>query len=174
MTLVRPLKDTAEGYEVPLDPSADGLAAKGFYPQNGAENENVGIERDGSGNLVLKDGNAGTKTLTQIVAGASGITEETHKALLHLAHFLEEGPGEGFASGSTKTVTGTVFPTQELWRRADNTKLVERNMTWTGVNLTTDEWKIYAANGTTVLATVTDTIAYSGIFETGRTRAVAL
>ena len=32
---------------------------------------------------------------------------------------------------------------------------------------------IYASDGTTVLATVTDTISYSGIFETGRTRVIA-
>jgi len=104
---------------------------------------------------------------------ATGVTEETHKALLHLAHFIDDGPSEGFASGATKTTTWSgIFCTQELWRRADTTKLVERNMTWTGINLTTDEWKIYAADGSTVLATVSDSISYSGVFESTRTRTV--
>jgi hypothetical protein len=65
-----------------------------------------------------------------------------------------------------------VFPTQVLWRRADATKLVEKNTTWTGVNPTTIQWKMYATDGTTVLATVTDTVTYSGVFETGRTRSI--
>jgi hypothetical protein len=115
--------------------------------------------KDGSGVFNLRSG--------------SGLSEAAHKALLQLIHFIDEGPAEGFTTGATKTVTGTVFPTQMLWRRADATKLVEKNTTWTGVKPTTIEWKMYAADGTTVLATVTDTISYSGVFETGRTRAIA-
>ena len=103
----------------------------------------------------------------------TGLTEAQHKVLLNLIHFIDEGPAEGFATGATKTVTGTVFPTQVLWKRADATKLVEQNITWTGSKPTTVEWKIYAADGSTVLATVTDAITYSGVFETGRTRTIA-
>lgn len=103
----------------------------------------------------------------------SGLTEAQHKVLLNLIHFIDEGPAEGFASGATKTVTGTVFPTQVLWKRADATKLVEQNITWAGSKPTSVEWKIYAADGSTVLATVTDAITYSGVFETGRTRTIA-
>lgn len=106
-------------------------------------------------------------------AGSSGISESQHAALLQLIHFVDEGPAEGFATGATKTVTGTVFPTEELWKRADNTALVRKTITWSGVVPTTIEWKMYAANGTTVLATVTDTISYSGLFETSRSRAIA-
>jgi hypothetical protein len=109
-----------------------------------------------------------------LIAGAgSGITEAQHQTLLQLIHFLDEGPAKGFTSGATKTVTGTVFPTQVLWKRQDGTKLVEKNITWTGVNPTTIEWKLYASDGVTVLETVTDTITYSGVFETGRTRVIA-
>jgi hypothetical protein len=172
MPLIRPLKDSAEGYEEPVNPNADGLSAKGFYPQKSTgENQDAGVERDESGNLVLKDAITGTKTLAQL-GGGTGVTEAAHKTLLQLIHFINEGPADGFTTGATKEVTGTVFPTQILWKRADATKLVERNITWTGANPTTDQWKIYAADGTTVLATVTDTIAYSGPFETGRTRAI--
>jgi hypothetical protein len=103
----------------------------------------------------------------------SGLSAAQHAALLQLIHFIDEGPAEGFSTGATKTVTGTVFPSQVLWRRADNTKLVEQNVTWTGANATTVEWKVYAADGVTVLATVTDTITYSGPFETSRVRAIA-
>ena len=128
-----------------------------------------GVRYDGVlGAFQLRDG-----TGTFDPRSGSGLSEAQHKALLQLIHFIDEGPAEGFASGATKTVTGTVFPTQILWRRADATKLVEKNVTWTGAVPTTIQWKIYAADGTTVLATVTDAISYSGPFETGRTRTVA-
>lgn len=104
---------------------------------------------------------------------ASGISSAVHRTLLQLIHFIAEGPAEGFASGATRTVTGTVFPSQILWRRADATKLVEKNLTWTGANPTTVQWKIYSDDGTTVLATVTDTISYTGPFESSRSRAIA-
>jgi len=103
----------------------------------------------------------------------TGLSETSHRSLLQLIHFIDNGPAEGFTTGATRTTTGTVFPSQILWRRADATKLVEKNITWTGVLPTTIQWKIYDADGTTVLATVTDTISYSGVFETGRTRALS-
>jgi hypothetical protein len=164
-----PLRNVdGQEYEQPIDKNTEGLMAKGFYPQGAATSDEVaGVERDGSGNLILKDANAGSIPLNT-VSSISG-----HSALLQLIHFIDEGPASGFTTGATKTTTGTVFPTQNLWKRADATKLVEQNITWTGVNPTTIQWKIYAADGTTVLATVTDTISYSGVFETGRTRAIA-
>lgn len=107
------------------------------------------------------------------VAGAGGVTNTTHRTLLQLIHFIDNGPALGFTTGATRTTTGTVFPSQILWRRADATKLVEKNLTYTGPLPTTIQWIMYDTDGTTVLETVTDTIAYSGAFETGRTRAIA-
>lgn len=104
---------------------------------------------------------------------SAGFTAEDHKALLQLIHFIDEGPAEDFATGATKTVTGGVFPTQVLWRRSDNTKLVQQDVAWTGVVPTTVTWRVFGPDGTSVLATVTDTITYSGVFETGRTRSIA-
>lgn len=130
----------------------------------------TGAMRYVSGAFRLRDG---TGVFDPRGGGGGGISEAQHKALLNLIHFIDEGPAEGFTTGATKTVTGTVTPTQELWSRSDATKLVEKDITWTGVNPTTIQWKIYAANGTTVLATVTDTISYSGVFETGRSRTIA-
>lgn len=129
-----------------------------------------GVRYDGTlGAFQMRDG-AGTFDPR---TGGTGLTEAQHKALLQLIHFIDEGPAEGFATGATRTVTGSVFPTQILWRRADATKLVEKNITYSGAFPTTIEWKMYAADGSTVLATVTDTITYSGAFETSRTRAIA-
>jgi len=112
--------------------------------------------------MLFKDGNnPAYVTLTQLLE---------HKTLIH---FIDEGPADGFTSGATKTVTGTLFPTNILWSRADTTKLVEQSITWTGIKPTTIQWKLYAADGATVLVTVTDTISFTGIYETGRTRVIA-
>jgi hypothetical protein len=70
VNLVVPEVDSAEGYEQPVNPSTDGLASAGFYPQSatpGTPEDSVGIERDVSNNLILKDGNAGTHTLSSLV-----------------------------------------------------------------------------------------------------------
>lgn len=136
----------------------------------------VGLERDGSGNLMFKDGVvSGTKTLTELLAGSGGLTEGSHKTLRQLIHFIDDGPADGFASGAYKEVTGTVFPTVITWWESSSKlkRIVERTITWTGVNATTDKWEIYDADGTTKLWIITDTISYSGVFETSRTRTIA-
>lgn len=177
---VRPLKieDSGTGSEsdqfpTEANPHEDYLDARGVTLQDTTSSDsNVRVEREAATNrLKFFDGDfPGGKTLGDL--GSTGITESSHKTLLQLIHFIDEGPAEGFVTGATKTVTGTVFPTQVLWRRADSTKLVEKNITWTGITPTTVQWKVYDTDGSTVLATVTDTLTYSGVFETGRSRAV--
>ena len=121
-------------------------------------NGNDHLAKDGTGVFNLRSG--------------SGLTPAAHEVLLQLIHFIDEGPAEGFTTGATKLVIGGVFPSQILWKRADATKLVEQNVTWAQAKPATIQWKMYAADGSTVLATVTDTITYSGAFETGRTRTI--
>lgn len=108
----------------------------------------------------------------------SGLTENAHKALRQLIHFISEGPAEGFASGAYKETlpSASVFPTSIIWWESSGKtqKIVERTLTWTGVKLTTDEWKIYDTDGTTLLVTVSDAISYSGVFETTRTRTITV
>lgn len=108
----------------------------------------------------------------------TGLTENAHRALRQLIHFLEEGPADGFASGAYKETlpSGAVFPTSVIWWESASKaqKIVERTITWTGPVVTTDEWKIYAEDGTSLLATVSDSISYSGVFETTRTRTITV
>jgi hypothetical protein len=100
---------------------------------------------------------------------------DAHKTLRQLIHFINDGPTEGFASGAFKEIIGTTFPTAIVWYTdsGKTDKIVERLITWSGTNVTVDKWKIYDTDGSTVLWTVTDSISYSGIFETDRTRAIA-
>lgn len=106
-----------------------------------------------------------------------GISEAQHRTLRQLIHFISDGPAEGFASGAYKEILPAAdpFPTSITWWESSSKlkKIVERLITWTGALPTTDQWKIYDTDGTTVLWIVTDTISYTGVFETSRTRAIA-
>jgi len=162
-----------------VDPQEDALEIRGLFlapDAPTARDENVFVLRNGN-DMVFRDISVGAeKTLTELLAGAGGLTENAHKVLRQLIHFIDDGPAEGFASGAYKETTGTVFPTAIVWWESSSKlkKIVERLLTWTGVNVTTDQWKVYdASDGTTVLWTVTDTVTYSGVFETSRTRAIA-
>lgn len=93
------------------------------------------------------------------------------ESLRKLIHFIDGGPAEGFLTGAYRQTTGTVFPTAIVWYDVDNKKIVEKLITWTGANPTTITWKVYD-NTETLTLTVTDTISYSNVFETSRTRTI--
>ena len=163
-------------YPAPIDPQEDVVEAAG-YAINDATNRDLDalLWRDGS-DMYFRDGNnpAGY-TLTELASGVGGgITASQHKTLRQLIHFIDNGPAEGFASGAYREMTGTVFPTAIVWYD-DATKvkkLVEKLLTYSGAFPTQIQWKMYGTDGTTVLATVTDAISYTGPFETSRTRTI--
>ena len=109
------------------------------------------------------------------LSSGSGISESSHSALRQLIHFVDNGPAEGFASNAYRETTGTVFPTAIIWWTsvAKVSKIVEKLITYVGAFPTIIQWKMYATDGTTVIATVTDTLTYSGPFETSRVRVIA-
>ena len=49
--------------------------------------------------------------------GGGGITPEQHQTLRQLIHFIDEGPGDGFATGAYKVIlpTANPFPTNITW-----------------------------------------------------------
>ena len=173
ITRVPPLKnDPAEGFEEDFNPNADAADVRAVVLQNDSSNDQtVQITRDSSNNMEFKDPTAGTKLLKDLLSSTS------HQALRQLIHFIDNGPATGFASGAYREVTPSAnpFPTAVIWYD-DNTKakkLVEKLTSYTGPNPTQIQWKMYDTDGTTVLATVTDAITYSGVFETSRTRTIA-
>jgi hypothetical protein len=141
--------------------------------------EDNGLDPSVVGAIVHKAGALLAKDSTGIfdLRSGAGLSEAAHKALRQLIHFIDDGPAEGFATGAFKETTGTVFPTFVAWYVAGSTPpaglIVSLTVTWTGIVPTTEVWKMYDTDGSTVLVTVTDTISYSGIFETSRTRAIA-
>jgi len=160
-----------------INPNEDGLDARSLFLQNDSSADStVEVSRDASDNMTFKDGVVtGTKTLTELLAGDGGLTAESHKVLRQLIHFIDDGPADGFASGAYREISGTIFPTTIIWYidSGKTDKIVEKDITWTGINPTTIIWKIYDTDGSTVLLTVTDTVTYSGIYETNRVRAIA-
>ncbi len=141
---------------------------------NGADPSIVGAITQNAGALKARD-SIGVFDLRS----GSGLSEAAHKTLRHLIHFIDDGPAGGFTSGAFKQTlpAGTPFPTSEIWYVSGAAppagKVVELTTTWVGVNITQEEWKMYDGDGSTVLATVTDAISYSGVFETTRTRTIA-
>jgi hypothetical protein len=161
----------------PLNPNEDGIETRRVYIQNNTSRDNaVYVDRDASDNLVLVDPNAGSKTLTDLIP--SGISAAAHKALRQLVHLANGGgPWEGFASAAYYETLPAAdpFPTSFIWweSSAKLKKIVEETITYNSNKTTnTDQWKVYDTDGTTVLSTITDTIAYSGVFETSRTRVI--
>ena len=171
--------DATEWGPTPLDPQEDALEARGYFIQDESNrDEKVVVSRTGD-DMTFKDvSNPGEKTLTELLAGAGGLTETAHRALRHLIHFIDEGPAEGFLTGAFSVVDpASPFPTSEIWYVVGSTppagKIVEQTVSYNANNtINTSAWKMYDTDGSTVLVTVTDTFTYSGVFPTGRTRAI--
>ena len=116
-------------------------------------------------NLILQGG------------GGGGITPFEHQTLRQLIHFIDEGPGDGFASGAFKEILppSNPFPTSITWYLdvAKTKKLVEKFITYTNTAFpTTIHWNMYDYDGVTIVHTVIDTITYNDAFEGTRTRSI--
>lgn len=99
MDRVRPLKleDPGQGGEetdefpTSVNPNEDYLDCRGITLQNNVSNDgDVFVSRDAAGNLVFKDQVNTQKTLTDLVVGTGGLTEESHRLLDQLVHNLAE------------------------------------------------------------------------------------
>jgi len=118
---------------------------------------------------------SGFRFFEQGVIRELGINANEHAALRQLAHFADDsGPFETFASSFCQT--GPIpFPTASIWY-TDNSmtqKIVEQLVTYnSNRTISQIQWRVYASDGVTPIATATDNITYSGIFETSRTRTI--
>jgi hypothetical protein len=112
--------------------------------------------------------------------GGSGITEDQHKALRQLIHFLEFGPGDGFGAGPYYSETlpaGDPFPTSETWYTdsGKTAKIVQWSCTYNAnKTFATETWTVYKTDGSSKAAEAVDTISYSAVMETSRSRTVTV
>lgn len=132
---------------------------------NGLDLTSVSDVGGGGGNSVFYGG------------GGDGITANQHKSLRQLIHLADNnGPMEGFTSGVFRETLPLAdpFPTSIIWWDSSSKlkKIVENIIVYdSNFNPTTITWAVYASDGTT-LASISDIIVYSGIFETTRTRVI--
>jgi hypothetical protein len=110
--------------------------------------------------------------------GGGGITPQEHETLRQLIHFIDEGPGDGFASGAFKEVlpTGSPFPTSITWylNTSKTLKLVEKFITYNASHFPIEiQWNMYDYDGVTIVHTVIDNFTYSSAFESSRTRTIS-
>lgn len=168
----------------PIAPQEDAPEVAGVYFQDASNrDETTLISRNGD-DMTFKDvNNPIAKTLTEIIGGSGALTESTHRTVRQLIHFIDDGPAEGFASGAYKEILPAAdpFPTTVTWWESSSKskRIVEKTITRTGggatnVTPTPIVWDIYDTDGTTKLATVSDAIIYSGVFETSRTRTITI
>ena len=96
--------------ETPIDPSADSLAANGFYAQYSSSfDTNVGFFRDVSGSLSFKDGSAGTKTLLSLVYTLPTATVSVLGGIKVGGGLAIDGAGSLYATGSANVAAPYVL-----------------------------------------------------------------
>lgn len=155
-----PLRDTVdpnEEFDEQFHKNQDAADLRGVYLQNDTSDDgNVLVSRDASNNMTFTDSVTGTKTLAQLATASSGVT--------YYEFLLENDP-----TAETGTVDAAYTPTYssnkitlEEWRRNDTTLIKSIAYTYTGVRLDTEVRKVFALDGTTIVAQVTWTYTYTG------------
>lgn len=105
------------------------------------------------------------------------LTSEAHPKLRQLVHLADSGPWDSFWSGAYRETLPAAdpFPTSIIWWEdsGKTKKVVQKLITYSVGKLPTSiQWSVFDVDGTTVISQATDTISYSAVFETSRTRTV--
>lgn len=133
-----------------------------------------------AGDIVINDGVEDLSTVKALdyldASGSLDILE--HPNIRQLIHFIEDGPGEGFADGPfTATTTGTLYPTLREWKNTSAELIASKawdRSTGSSTNLKPSPitYKVYNEDGVTGIQAV-DVLTYQGIYETSRTRTIS-
>lgn len=112
------------------------------------------------------------------LSSVSGITAAEHRELRQLIHFVDNGPAFGFLTGAFRETLplGSPFPTTITWweSAAKLKRIVDKTIAYNpNKTPSTIQWRMFDVDGVTVIETVVDTFAYSGVFETSRTRSIS-
>lgn len=151
--------------------STDGYVSF-MYPAGAT---NIGVD---STHIVGVTSNKLQTILEELSQNSTGITSSQHEKLRQLIHFINEGPAQGFTSNAFKEIlpASNPFPTNIIWW-VDSTKIgkiVEKIIIYNSNKTpTTITWNMYDVAGVNIIASIIDSIAYSGIFEISRTRSIS-
>jgi len=153
--------DSGPELQYPIDPFEDVIEAAGFevqepFDETRTRDNDVMISR-AMGEMTFKDRlNATPVTLSDLLAGEGGFT--------YVEFLLDNEPtAETGATDCTYTPTHTLGKiTKEEWKRNDTTLIKSVDYSYTGGKVTQEVRKVFAANGTTILAQVTWSYSYTG------------
>lgn len=188
---VRPLKleSLAEGGSsddslsgpTEVDPSQDYLDCAGVTLQRPGSNRNtadalVRCERTAAGALHFADAVANGTTgldLSQLVSSVSG-SAGAFNALADIRLWVD-GPGDGFVSGAVRVRIGsTPNAGGYIWYKSatSTARLFDCTITYAAQSIlpATKVYRLYAADGATVLRTLTDTYSWNGPLLVQKTR----
>lgn len=158
-TVYKPLVDNLnEGFEEPADPVTTHIGVGGLALQKSSNLDDVvTVTRDSLDNLVFTDAVVGARTLSQLLS--------------YTEFLLNNDP-----TAETGTPDCTYVPTysgfsvtKEEWKRSDSTLIKSIDYTYSGIQVTQEVRKVFAANGTTILAQITWSYSYTGVTLTGAT-----
>lgn len=156
-----------------LDPSQDALTAAGVFLQNAsnsASDKTTLVSRSAAG-MTFQDINV-SRVLGELVSSTRGASS-AHQSLLDVIHFLNDGPGDGWASGAVcqDNYSGLLLVSSTWYTDATQSKrIVAQSWTYSGLLIATEKTILYAADGVSIVRSVTDTYSYSGSIRTQRTR----
>lgn len=158
-------------YPTELNPREDAIDARGLYVQSATSADSLVLVDRAANNMRLADGST-TRLLPELVTSVLGGVN-AHAALPDLVHYLDDGPGEGAASGaySVDQYAGPLR-TSTVWY-TDNTmtkRLLAWTLTYSGAFVSTKRLQVYGADGTTVVRQCLDTYGYAGPLQTSRVR----
>ncbi len=120
---------------------------------------------------LLVGGSSG-EVLASTGGGVPGwINHDTLRKLVH----MQNGPFEGFSGAYKEVLPVGVFPTSVIWYTDSSKahKVISKDIAY-NANRTVSSliWKVYDSSGV-VVETLTETMTYTGIFETSRTRTIS-
>ena len=155
-----------------LDACADAIPVAALLLQDTttvAVDQSVTVARTAN-DLALKDKTT-ARLLKELVCATSGQVA-SHNALADIVHFLDDGPGDGWASGAVESFgyNGPLMTSRVWWTTSAKTQRIYSEVySYSGPLVATATYTLYDAKGTQVRAMV-DTFSYSGPQCTGVTR----
>jgi hypothetical protein len=159
-----------------INPNQDGVDCNALFLQSASSADSrVFVDRDSTDQgLRFTEPTVGVKKLNRLVSNSLSDTQ-SHQALLDIIHFLDDGPGDGWASGAVRVRVGT-GPNAGGWvwytSTAMTARIIDMTVTYPAGSILpqTKAWRLYAANGTSVIRTLTDTYTWNGPLLTQKAR----
>ena len=140
----------------PIEPQEDGIECAGVFIQDGSNrDETTYISRNGN-DLLFKDINNAELTLTDLVAGAGGVTNVG----ADIDFLLENDPPEPDCDYTITRSAGVV--TKEEWTRTGGNLLKSVDYTRAAGQVDVIVTKVFATNGTTIEGQTTIDFTRSG------------